>query len=246
MSIGLTLIAAAMAQDITTRTLPANMPSLSIQGGQADVIIRHVPDATSSQVSVTPLTWWEGCEVAFTGSRTEAVVSILEEGEPAGRSCTAEIALSLVGDTAVSIQLARGEVSVEDMPGALSVDMTRGRVTGTPSGSTTITLRQGRVELWDLSAPVDAAVKLGRIELTYAEELAGTVAANTNIGLITARFPYGTWLDTSVSTGLGRFKRTIPSRETAATHLDAASRVGGIRVEAVVDEPAAERVAASD
>ncbi|MFT5686257.1 MAG: hypothetical protein ACI8RZ_007213 [Myxococcota bacterium] len=246
MSIGLTLIMAASAQDITTRTLPAAMPALTIQGGRADVIIQHTPGAASSEVIVSPLSWWDGCEVSFTGSRSEAVLSILEDGEPASRACTAEITLTLVGDTDVAIALDRGTVSVEGLDGALSVNMDRGWVSGAPGGTTTVSLRQGRVDLWGLTAPADIAVKYGRIALTYTEMISGTVAANTTVGPITTRFPYGIWLDTDVSTGLGRQKRTIPSRTTATTHLDAASRVGSIRIEAVVEEPVSESVASSD
>lgn len=246
MSIGLALIMAASAQDTTTRTLPAAMPALTLQGGRADVTIQHTPGAASSQVTVTPISWWEGCEVSFSGSRSEAVMAILEDGEPASRACTAEVTLALSGSTDVAIALDSGTVHVEGLEGALSVSMDRGKVTGAPGNTTTVALRTGRVELWDLSAPADIAVKFGRIDMTYAEMISGTVAANTTVGPITTRFPYGIWLDTDVSTGLGRQKRTIPSRSTAATHLDAASRVGSILIEAVVEEPAAAPVASTD
>ncbi len=246
MSIGLALTMAASAQDTTTRTLPAAMPALAVQGGRADVIIQHTPEAASSTVTVTPLSWWEGCEVSFSGSHAEAIVAIVEDGEPASRACTAEITLTLSGNTDVSIGLDRGTVQVDGLAGALSVNLGRGKVTGSPGNTTTVSLSMGRVELWDLTAPADIAVKYGTIDLTYAEMISGTVAANTDIGLITTRFPYGIWLDTDVSTGLGRKKQTIPSRTTASTHLDAASRVGSIRIAPVITAPVAAPVASTD
>ncbi|MDG1479186.1 MAG: hypothetical protein P8R54_06315 [Myxococcota bacterium] len=246
MSIGLALTMAASAQDTTTRTLPAAMPTLTVQGGRADVIIQHTPGAASSQVTVTPLSWWEGCEVSFSGSHAEAIVAILEDGEPAGRACTAEITLTLSGDTDVSVELDRGTLHVDGLEGSLSVSLGRGKVTGSPSNTTTVALSIGQVELWDLTAPADISVKYGTIDLTYAEMISGTVAANTDIGLITTRFPYGIWLDTDISTGLGRQKQAIPSRTTAATHLDAASRVGSIRIEPVITASAAAPVASTD
>ena len=97
MHFGLALIAAASAQDTTTRTLPALMPALSIQGGRTHITIRHDPGAASSQVTVVPTNWWEGCEVAFSGNRREAVMAIQEEGELASRACTADIELVLAG-----------------------------------------------------------------------------------------------------------------------------------------------------
>ena len=240
------LITTAAAEDVTTRTLPVDMPLLTIQGGNADVIIQHTPGAASSTVTVTPTTWWEGCELAFSGTRSEAFLSLQEDGEPAGRGCAAQIELTLAGSTDITVATVRGGVEVDGMPGDLTVEMGSGRVTGSLSGAATIALDRGRVVLHDLSAPVDAAVRFGSIDLTYSEAIAGTVAANVNIGRITTRFPYGTWLNASVDPGLGRIVRTIPSKAAAATQLDATARVGNIRVEAVIEEEPETSVALND
>ena len=234
MSFGLALMMAASAQETTTRTLPAAMPRLIIQGGKSDITIRYDPELDNSEIVVTPTNWWEGCELSFSGDRREATMAFLED-DGASRGCATEIELSLAGRTDIEVWVEHGTVHVEDMPGELLVNMHSGRVTGTPAGESTIALRRGRVKLWDLTAPVDAAVKLGRIDLTYAESFAGTVAANVMVGQIVTRFPYGTWLDAAVSTGVGRQVHAIPSRATATTHLDAASRVGSIRVKAIVE-----------
>jgi hypothetical protein len=234
MSYGLALIMTASAQETTTRTLPAAMPRLVIQGGKSDITIRYDPEMANSELLVTPTNWWEGCELSFSGDRREAVMAFLEEDE-ASRGCATEIELVLAGRTDIEIWVEHGTVHVEDMPGELLVNMKSGRVTGTPAGESAIALKRGRVTLWDLSAPVDAVVKLGRIDLTYTESFIGTVSANVTVGQITTRFPYGTWLDAAVSTGIGRQLYAIPSRSTATTHLDAASRVGSIRVKAIVE-----------
>ena len=210
------------------------MPRLVIQGGKSDINIRYDPEAANSEVIVTPTNWWEGCELSFSGDRREAVMAFLEE-DGVSRGCATEIELTLAGQTDIEIWVEHGTVHVEDMPGALQVNMRRGRVTGTPAGESAISLRLGRIKLWDLTAPVDASVKVGRIDLTYAESVVGTVAANAAVGQITTRFPYGTWLDSAVSTGLGRQLHAIPSRSTAPTHLDAAIRVGSVRVKAIVE-----------
>ena len=244
MSTALALIMAASAQDTTTRTLPANMPAMAIRGGAADITIRYTPGAASSQVTITPIQWWEGCELAFSGSRSMAVMELQENGEPAGRACRAEIELTLAGTTDVEVLLERGDLYVEDTRGSLDATIGIGSVTGTPAGDTTVTLRRGKVELWDLSAPVQADVTIGRIDLTYATAITGTVAANVNIGRIETRFPYGTWINATVDSGLGRAVRTIPSRSASMTRLDASSRVGNIRVEAIMDEQ--EEIALSD
>lgn len=234
MSFGLALIMVASAQETTTRTLPAAMPRLVIQGGKSDITIRYDPEIDNSEVIITPTNWWEGCELAFSGDRREAVMAFLED-DKASRGCATEIELILAGRTDVEVWVEHGSVHVEDMPGDLQVSMRSGRVTGTPAGESTISLQRGQVRMWDLTAPVDAAVKLGRIDLTYSESFTGTVAANVTVGQITTRFPYGTWLDSAVSTGLGRQLHAIPSRATAVTHLDAASRIGSIRVKATLE-----------
>ena len=228
----LALATAALADPIS-RTLPADMPSLSIAADRADVTIRSVPGATETVVTATPVRWSEGCSLDFDGGMQAAQVSVALPDTFAPR-CRTDFDIALAGPTELEIDVERGRITLDDPWAPLDIALGGGRVQGTTHGDAVIVVQRGRVHLDGLTVPVDVDVAAGGVLLEYDEAIPGTVAARVGLGRLRTRFPYGTWLDKDVDTVVGRTFVAIPTRTASETHLVARTAVGTNRVETVL------------
>ncbi|MCP4808019.1 MAG: hypothetical protein GY913_31940 [Proteobacteria bacterium] len=238
----LALMNLALAAPIS-RTLPADMPRLTVQADRADITIRTVAGADATVVTATPVNWSEGCTLDFEGGMDAAVVNV---GLPDAFAphCKTEIDIALAGATQVFVELERGHIQVDDPWAPLDLALGGGRVQGTTHGDAVIVVQRGRVHLDGLTVPVDVDVAAGGVLLEYDEAIPGTVAARVGLGRLRTRFPYGTWLNKDIDTVVGRTFVAIPTRTTSETHLVARTAMGTNRVETVlVDDLGGETVA---
>lgn len=238
----LTWTTVALAAPIS-RSLPTDMPQLTIRAERADVTIRSIPGATETTVTATPVNWSEGCTLDFEGGMqaAEVLVGMPDTFAP---HCRTTFDIALGGATEVHVEVERGRVDLQDPWAPLHLALGSGRVQGTTHGDATIELQRGRVHLHGLSVPVDVDVAAGSVLLEYDEAIGGTVAARVGLGRLRTRFPYGTWLDKDVDTVVGRTFVAIPTRTTSDTHLVARTGLGSNRVETVLVDDLGEQAVA--
>lgn len=222
----------AQAQDTEPilRTLPAAAPKLQLEAGRSTVVVRRIPGAESSQVTITPERWHDGCEVRFSGDATVAVAQILEEGQVASRRCAADIDIALAGRTAVEITMNQGRVNVEDLDSPLFVSLKRGGVFGSAAQADVAVRQVGLVRLTGLSAPSKASVGAGRVELAYAQDVVGDIQAKTWLGRIRVQLPYGSLMDDASTTTVGRTRSAVPHIAGHPTRLVAKTTMGSVQV----------------
>jgi hypothetical protein len=223
----------AQAQDAEPilRTLPANVPRLQLETGRSSVTVRNVPGAESSQVTITPERWHEGCEVSFSGDADLAVAKIVEDGEIASRRCSAAIDIEIAGDTTVEVTMRQGLINAKALRSPLTVSLKRGAVFGVAAQADVAIQHMGLVRLRGLSAPSSATVGVGRIELAYAQEVAGDILAETKVGRIRVQLPYGTLIDDASTPMLGRTHSAVPHVNGHPTRLTAKTVVGSVQIQ---------------
>jgi len=260
----LALVATASAESLipfepVEKTLPASIPELEILSGYGDVVVSRDSERSKSLLIATPTNWQDDCELRFGGDADKAVVEIAREDGGTLRRCKIELELILAGDTAVAVEGRSGSVSLWETTAPVSVDLRAGRIdvndatgpldlyvgTGSIRGATTSQdinayVSVGRIQLENLMAPLEAEVGMGRVALTFAAVPSGRVWARAGVGKVAVEFPYGSWLDTSLDTKVGRVKSEIPFSADAYTHLEASTTVGNIAIGTVLDMPGAD------
>jgi len=253
------LVASASAESLVPfepveKTLPGSIPELEILSGFGDVVVSRDAGASKTLLIATPTNWQDDCELRFGGDRDKAIVEIARTEGGTLRRCKIDLELVLAGDTElaiegrsgdialwgttapVSVDLGSGRVSVNDVTGPLDLYVGTGRIQGTTtSQAINAYVSVGRIELDGLMAPLEAEVGMGRVALTYAAVPAGRVWARAGVGRVAVDFPYGSWLDTTLDTTIGRVKSQIPFSADAYTHLEASTRVGNIEIGTVLD-----------
>jgi hypothetical protein len=231
------VLGAAQAQELELepieRSLPVSAPGLRLLAGRSTVSVRHMPGATSSRVVITPDRWWEGCEVRFSGDASIAIAQIFEEGEANPWRCTAHFDVELAGPTAVEVTMDKAHVQLEDAPGAITVLIGRGSVSGSAAAAADVEItRLGRIELWDLAVPARARVGMGNVTMAYSAEVVGTIQAEAGWGRVRVQLPYGSLVDDQSSpTRLGGVRSMVPYREGHSMRVEASARLGGVRIE---------------
>lgn len=231
MNLMLLLAGLAHAQDAEpiVRTLPTSAPELRLLAGRSDVSVRHSTSG-KSRVVVTPIRWSEVCEVRFSGDASVAVAQVFEDGEESAWRCAARFDVELAGPTAVSVEMNRARVDLDQPPGPVTVRLGRGSVSGTADALDAEIRGPGRIALWDLAQPVRARVGAGSVSLAYAQDADGAIAAEAGWGRVKVSLPYGSLIDDQSETTVGMTRSDVPARAGHATQLQARTTVGNVRV----------------
>lgn len=241
------------------KTLPASIPEIELLSGYGDVVVSRDTSASKTRFIATPQNWQDDCELRFDGDATKAIVEVARDEGGTLRRCKIDFEIVLAGDTALAIEGKRGYISVWETTAPVAIDMRGGQIeindvtgpldlylgSGSIRGTTwsqevSAYVSVGRIALDGLIASIEAEVGMGGVDLTYAAVPSGRIWARTAVGRVSVDFPYGSWLDTTLDTKVGRVKSQIPFSDDAYTHLEASTGVGNIHIGTVLDMPGAD------
>lgn len=199
----LTSIALAARPEPIERTLPTEMPSLTIENASGLTRVRMDEDAGKSTVTVRQgLLWAEGCEVVFTGNREQAVATVTREGERAGMRCRARFDVVLAGPTTLDLDTRSGRIRGKDLEqvasahaGFGSVDL---RFAEAPAGTVSAKVGVGRARVhfpygtW-LDLDTDTVVGHVATEIPNREDAITDLNAEAKLGGVGVRTVLVPW-----------------------------------------------------
>ncbi len=253
----LALVAAALAG--TTAGLSRSFPaegiteiSLEQSGGSVQVVTD--PGIGLVEALGAPTQWEEGCLVD--AQQHEHRIHIEVRHSAGRKSCRVDWRLVVPPDVSLTlrlggggaqvtglsgpldIELASGDLVLEDVTGDLRARVGTGAVRGNFSGRVAaVEVATGGVHLEGMIHPLDVAVGLGNIGLTWGLAPRGQTRAITGAGSLTLLLPPATPVTLIWERTIGPRKVMLPEDDNASTRFVVGAGIGSV----LVDDLASER-----
>lgn len=195
----------------TTHELPAELTTLTLDGGVGDVTVRALAPGESPSAVATTRSGLISPDVGVEVSGGTAELSDDCDGGWWG-NCSVSWEITVPAEAAVSINHDVGDLEASDLAGALVLTGDVGSITATGT----------------LATDVEARTSVGDVTLEFTQT-PGSVRAQSSTGDVTVSVPADdTAYRVTASTSVGSVDNSLGSDSSASSSIDARSSVGDV------------------